>query len=188
MWYPATITVPAATEPVSIAEARLQCSIETDETEFDDLLNRLIAAARGHVESYCATRFASQTVAVKCDAFADMARLAEAPVNSVTSIVYVDTAGADQTLLTDVYELRSDGLEASIVLKYGQAWPSIRPGSRITLTAVVGTASVPAAVKHAMLMLLAHWTKTREAVVTGEAAIETPIGVADLLCNHRRGV
>lgn len=33
------------------------------------------------------------------------------------AITYVDTAGATQMLSTDVYELRADGLEPSIVLK-----------------------------------------------------------------------
>jgi len=183
MWYPANITAAAAAEPVSIDEARLQCSVNSDETEFDGLLNRLIGAARAHVEAYCAVRFASQTVAVKCDAFADMQRLPEAPVNSITGIEYVDTAGDAQTLSTGVYELRSDGLEAQIILQYGQSWPSIRSGSRITLTAVVGMAAVPESVKHAMLIYIADAFLQRENTKAPEwSALDV------LLSNHRRGV
>ncbi len=110
------------------------------------------AAARSHVEAYCGTRLASQTVSIKCDGFSDFVRLSESPVQSVSSVSYVDASGATQTLSADVYELRSDGLEAAIVLKYGQAWPSIRQGSRITVTVVVGYAAVPPAIVHAMLL------------------------------------
>lgn len=188
MWYPATITTPAASEPVSEAEAKAQCSVESADTYFDDLLNRLIQSARAHVERYCGVRFATQTVSIKCDSFADMDRLPEAPISSVTSISYVDTDGDAATVSSDVYELRSDGLEAAIVLKFGQAWPSIQPGSRITMIAVVGTATVPKDVKHAMLMLIAHWFRTRESVVVGESAVTAPNSVDDLLSNHRRGV
>jgi uncharacterized phiE125 gp8 family phage protein len=186
MWYPAAITTPATAEPVTLAQAKEQCRI--DDADSDWLLNRLITAARNHVEKYCATRFASQTVTVKCDCFADMARLSEAPVTSITSISYVDTAGATQVLATSVYELRADGIEAAVVLKYNQTWPAIQPGSRITVVAVVGHAAAPEAVVHAMLLLIGHWMENREAVSVGETSSAIDMMVDALLCNHRRGV
>lgn len=181
MWYPATIAAPSD-EPVTLANARLQCRIGVADTSFDTELTRLITVARGHVESVCGVRFAARTGATMlCDSFADLARLPEAPVTSITSISYVDTAGDDQTLSTDVYELRSDELDVAVVLKYGQAWPSIRPGSRITVTAVLGYASAPEAVQHAMLMFIADAFHQRE-----NAVIEDWTVVDALLINHRR--
>ena len=100
-------------------------------------------------------RFGSRSATMKCDGFGDFDRLSEAPVSAVASVSYVDTAGATQTLSTDVYELRADGFEASIVLKYGQTWPSIQTGSRITVTATVGYSTTPEAVVHAMLLWIA---------------------------------
>lgn len=188
MWYPATITTPATAEPVTRAQAKEQCNVDVDDKDDDALLDRLIAAARNHVEKYCSSRFAAQTVTIKCDCFADMARLPEAPVASITSISYVDTSGADQTLAASVYELRADGLEAAVVLKYNQTWPAIRPGSRITTVAVVGYAAAPEAVTHAMLGLVAHWFENREAVVIGETSTAIDMFIDALLCNHRRGM
>ncbi|RWN58752.1 hypothetical protein [Mesorhizobium sp.] len=182
MWYTATVSVAATAEPVSLVEAKRHVHAE-DFTDDDAQVSLLIASARNHVEKYCNTRFATQTVVVKCDCFGDMARLPEAPVQSVTSITYVDTDGATQTLATSVYELRSDGLESSIVLKYGQSWPSIQTNSRITLTAVVGTADVPPAVKHAMLLFMAGGHEMRE---NSAAAAWTTVDV--LLSNFRRGI
>lgn len=188
MWYPAKITVAAAAEPVTLTEAKLHCRV--DFADDDDLLERLISVARDHVERYCGVRFASETVEITCDCFADFARLPEAPVSSVTKIAYVDTAGATQTLDTSVYELRPDGLEPSIALKYGQQWPAIQLGSRITVTAVVGYGDAPEAVKHAMLMLIGAWYENREQVLVGVSGADLPMSasVDALLCNFRRGI
>lgn len=180
MWYPSAVTVPPASEPITLAEAKAH--LRVDASADDTLITRLVTVSRSFVEDYCASRFATQTVVMKCDGFDDLARMPEAPIQSVTSVTYVDTAGATQTLSTDVYELRADGLEAAIVTKYGKTWPIIRPGSRVTVTAVVGTATTPPPVKHAMLLHLAFSYERREGGKTTELD-----AMAALLSNYRRG-
>lgn len=182
MWYPATVTAAAASEPITLAEAKAQCSVESSDE--DTYLGGLISAARAHIESVCGIKIITQTVVVKCDGFTDLAALPIAPVASISSITYVDTAGASQTLSTDVYELRASGLSASIVLKFGQAWPTIQTGSRITVTAIAGAATAPAEIKHAALMLVAHWFLNREAVGPDNMA-PMPMAVDALLTNWR---
>jgi uncharacterized phiE125 gp8 family phage protein len=179
MWYPATITVAAAAEPVTAAEVKAQTEIDFDDD--NTLITLLIAGARAFTEKYCGTRFATQTISVKCDCFDDFSKFAEAPVTSITSISYVDTDGATQTLATSVYELRADGLEVSIALKYGQVWPTTQVGSRITVVAVVGYATVPDDVKRAMLLYIAGGYEHRENMKDSDwTAFDS------LLCNHRR--
>jgi uncharacterized phiE125 gp8 family phage protein len=178
-WYPVVPVAPAV-EPVSLAQAKLQCRvIGTDE---DDTLDLYIASARSHAEAYCGVAFAERTVVAHCDSFTDLARLPFAPVNSVTSIEYVDPAGSTQTLPSSVYELRADNLEPGIVLKPSQAWPAIQLGSRITLTASVGV-SPPDDVLHAMLLFIADSFDRREHAKAGDWT-----SLDSLLCNHRRGV
>lgn len=180
MWYPATVAAPAA-EPVTSAQAKAQCRIASSDTSFDTEITRLIAAARAHVEAYCGARFAQRANAsMKCDSFADFAKLPEAPVSAV-AITYVDDAGNTQALSTDVYELRGDELEVAIVLKYGQAWPSIQPGSRITVTATIGYSAAPEPVLHAMLLWIAESFHMRE--TTAAAGWST---LDSLLANYRR--
>ncbi|MEW9808594.1 head-tail connector protein [Mesorhizobium marinum] len=181
MWYPSTVTAAPSTEPVTLVEAKEQCGVLAAETHFDTLLTRLIKAARAHCEKYCNARWAAQTILLKCSSFCDFARLPEGPLSSVTSIAYVDIDGADQTLPDTVYEIHKDGLEPSIGLKYGQAWPNIRPSSRITVTAVFGGV-VPGDVQHAMLRFIADSFHGRE---NAKADDWTVVDV--LLCNHRRG-
>ena len=96
------------------------------------------------------------------------------------AITYVDTDGATQTLSTDVYELRANGLEASIVLKYNQSWPSIQPGSRITVTATLGAAA-PEAVVQAMLTFIDDTFHKRDHAKIGDWTV-----LDVLLFNHRR--
>lgn len=183
MWYPATITTPAASEPVTLAQARIQCQMEPEDTDFDAVLTTAIKTVRAHVEQYCGTKLVTQTLTTKCDFFSDFARLPDGPVQSITSVAYVDVDGATQTLSTDVYELRSDDLEAAIVLKFNQSWPTIQPGSRITVVSVVGYSAVPDAELGAMLMKISELVENREP----EASVEFTTFDA-LLSNRRRGI
>jgi uncharacterized phiE125 gp8 family phage protein len=179
MWYPVDVAAPD-TEPVTRAQAKFQCRVATGVTSFDTELDRLITAARSHAEAVCGVRFAARTgVAMKCDSFEDFAYLPEGPVSAV-AVGHVDADGTGQTLSTDVYELRASGVEASIVLKYNQAWPSIQPGSRITVTATIGAAA-PAGVVQAMLVFIDDTFHKRDHVKIGDWTF-----VDTLLFNHRR--
>lgn len=183
MWYPAVVAAPTA-EPVSLEQVKAH-SREFSE-EADAVLMTMLKASRAHIEAACGARFATRTgVQMICDGFSDLERLPEAPVSVISSISYVDTSGATQTLSSTVYELRASGLEAAIVLKYGQSWPATQPGSRIIVTATVG-GTIPEDVAHAILMLTAHFYDHRSAV--GENSSELPFAVNSLICNHRRGV
>jgi uncharacterized phiE125 gp8 family phage protein len=184
MWYPATVSAQGSAV-IDLSEAKAHLRVDFDDD--DAIISGLIFSAQSHVEKYCGIRLSSQTIVAKCDSFDDMARLPEAPVSSVSSITYIDTDGASQTLATSVYEVRADQLEVSVVLKYGQLWPSIQPGSRITLTAVVGYASVPDTIRHAMLLLIGSWYENREAASAASASMPfAPSAFDALLANERR--
>lgn len=186
MWYPPVVTVPPAGEPVSLADAKAHTRV--DGTDDDLVLNGAIAAARANIEVYCGTPLMVRTVALKCDGFQDFTRLPLAPIPAVSSISYVDVQGVTQILPADTYELHDEGLAASIALQPCQSWPVIQPGSRITVTADAGYLDVPADIKFAVLLLVAHWNKYREAgarMTGGGEDGEIPFGVTHLLTNHR---
>lgn len=179
MWYPQKVTQ-APTNPVAVDEAKRHCNVL--HSDDDALFDVLISAARDHVEKYCNTPLATQTIEVKCDAFCDFEWLPVAPVQSVTSIAYVATDGTDATVsLSDIDE-RFDGLDTSIVPAYGKQWPVPRNGSRIKLTAVVGYQSLPPSIKHAMLLWIADAYEQRE-----NKELPSWSAFDALLCNHRRG-
>lgn len=181
MWYPHTVTVAAAAEPVTLTEAKAH--LRVDGSDEDTLIGGYIAAARNHVERYTGTFSAVQTIAAKCDSFADFQAVPFLPLGAVSSISYVSTDGTTQTLSADAYEARSDGLTASIVSTAGQSWPGIQSGSRITLTASVGYAALPAAIKQAILLLIGDFYANREN--SGAPMVEAPHAVTALLANYR---
>ncbi|TIN83107.1 head-tail connector protein [Mesorhizobium sp.] len=174
MWLQPIVTIAATDEPVTLVEAKRQ--VRVDFADDDDYLTDLIATARNHAEKYCGVYLAEQTVAVQGEDWCDLAHLPVRPVQTITSLAYVDVTGAPQTLATSVYELRGD----AIVLKYGQVWPPMRYGSLITLTAVVGFADVDPAVKHAILLRVADLYENRESA--SDANWTT---IDSLLSNHR---
>ena len=186
MWYPSTLATPSP-EPITASQCKLQLQIDDTDSTWDSLLAIYIAAARELVESWTGTRIASRaSVTLRCDSFDDLARVAEGPLSSVTSITYLDVDGATQTLATSVYEVRADGLETAIVLKSNQSWPATQTGSRITVIATIGFASVPPMALAAMMLLIGQWFANREATNVGNIVSEMPLGFSDLLVNLRR--
>lgn len=187
MWFPSTVTVAPTTEPVGLAEARSHLRCDPGVTTDDADIAAMISAARAHAEAYCGAVFAEQTIRSDCTSFDDLVRLPHAPLKTVTSIAYLDASGDEQVLAGADYEVYADDLAPSIVPAYGTSWPAIRPGSRITLTAVYG-GICPEAVRHAIKLLVGAWYENREETAIGVsvAALPASVSVDALLCNHRR--
>lgn len=158
-------------EPVTMAEARRQCSIAEGIDTHDSLLQILVAAARQQVEAdtglVCYTgAFTLKMTDWPADDWFSIDDVR--PVTAITSITYLDGSGATQTLSTDVYAFEVSGVKQFVRLKYGQTWPATRGDiNGITVTFAAGYATVPAVparVKQACLLLIAHWFENRSAV------------------------
>src|SRR4051794_11419297 len=94
------VVTPVEIEPVSLAEARLQCKVDDDDDSHDAALTSLITAARENAEHHTGRALAVQTLEMALDAFPACGGfgLPMLPVASVASIKYTDAAGAEQTL------------------------------------------------------------------------------------------
>lgn len=189
MWTAPVVTVAAASEPLDTVSAVEH--LRAQGAGADSEIARLVSAARAYVENYTGTRLITQTLALRTDDWADLENLQVAPVQSITSISYVDTDGATQTLAGSVYEARLYGLEPSIVLKYDQTWPTIRMGSLITVTAVVGygaAADVPVDLVHALRLLLGDFYQFRETAQADQSGSSYPVAapVSAILANYRK--
>lgn len=155
MWYSATVIEAPASEPVALAQVKAQLRIAVSDTSRDVELQQLIAAARSHVERYCAIRLVTQTVQVSCDSFEDFERLSQAPLQAVNSISYFDEAGAEQEIDLAECDVRKEDLAPCIARKFGKGWPAKQGKSRITMIAVVGFQQVPADIVAALLLTVA---------------------------------
>lgn len=178
------VTAPTV-EPVTLAEAKLQCRYDLDDE--DALILRLTRAAREFAETFCHRAIPTQTWDWKLDAFpcAWPMVLPMAGVTSITSITYVDTAGDTQTWSSALYQTDlptgPKSPRGRIQPAYSQFYPLTRDQmNAVTVRFVAGYGStpqsVPDGIRQAILLLVAHWFINREAanLGVGIGAVEVP--------------
>lgn len=176
-------------EPVSIDEAKTHCRIEN--TEENGYVQGLIVAARQMVENYTNRALITQTWKAYFDRFPigyNPVDLPKAPVQSVTSITYVDSDGDTQTLASSEYTVDTDSEPGRFYLAYNKTWPSVRNVAKavtVTFTAGYGDAEdVPDAIKQAMFLMIGHLYENRE-VLSPVKLEEVPMAFKALLSPYR---
>ena len=170
------ITAPAA-EPVSTAEAKLHARV--DHSTDDTLIDMLIAASRQEAEHITGRALINQTWEQVLPAFADAMDLDLAPVASITSVKYLDSAGVEQTLANTVYDLIEEALPPRVVLKTGQSWPAAYAADdavRIRFAAGYGADGtfVPQPLRAWIMIRVASLYAQREAFAAGISIAEIP--------------
>jgi uncharacterized phiE125 gp8 family phage protein len=164
-----------ALEPVTRTEAKTWCRV--DGTDEDDAIDVLIAAARQLAEDYTNRCFVSQGRQLVMDTFPDAFELSRSPVSSVDSVTYLDEAGATQNVSTPVYWADTSSDPARLSLREGQTWPSdTRDFASAIISYTAGysatPANVPAAIRQAVLLTVAHLYANREAQAMPEMAVK----------------
>ncbi|MEM6617455.1 MAG: head-tail connector protein [Pseudomonadota bacterium] len=104
-------------------------------------------------------------------------------------VTYIDQNGVTQTFAAANYHLTDDAIGSLLFLAEGASFPSValRPDA-VTISIQCGYGDpdhVPPSLKHAMMMLIAHWYASREAV-QARASMSVPFGVEALAAPHRR--
>jgi uncharacterized phiE125 gp8 family phage protein len=167
MWLPTEVITPPAEEPVSIDQARAQVSLEPGDDTFDVELGLYIKAARAHAEEITGTALMTQTLLMRASCFDDLDKLPSAPLQSITSVKYLDGTGVEQLIDPSVYDAVLVGMRPFIRRKVGQAWPiqplNVRDAIRIEALAGYGAIkAIPDDVRLAMLLMIGEWFKERE--------------------------
>lgn len=111
----------------------------------------------------------TQTWELVLDSFpcAEVICLPLPPLQSVTSITYLDPDGASQTLSTDVYGVDDSGVEGVIFRKSGQSWPAtLCQRGAVVVRFVAGygdtAADIPRRLVSAMKMYIGDLFENRE--------------------------
>jgi uncharacterized phiE125 gp8 family phage protein len=175
---------------VTLEQAKTQVGVAGDIGSHNELLERLIAAAREQVENDTGIVCYTGTFTWKQTSFpgSDIWELPDIrPVSSISGITYIDTAGDSQTLSASVYGLQADAVTPYIGLKYQQSWPTLRSDlNGITVTLVAGystIAAVPQRVKQAVLLQLhIQWL-----LENGEDASDQQGAYERMIAGLRRG-
>lgn len=161
--YGLRVITPAIQEPVSLAELRAQTNI--DHTLQDATLAAYVMAARQWVEMITGRALAVQTFEMTLDEFPGWEiALPRSPVASISSITYLDSAGAQQTLPGTDYVLEATRLVPTLTPAYGKTWPASRgTAGNVKIQFVAGEAQPPQPLRLAVLLLAAQWNEHREA-------------------------
>ncbi len=186
-----TLVTGPTEEPIDLESAKAHLRV-TDNEE-DNVINGLIKASRAYAEKYLRRQFVSATYALRMDLLPWKIVLPIPPLQSVTSITYVDFAGATQTISSSDYTVERYGEPGFIVAAYNLTWPTVRGHVNdvcVTFVAGYGAATaVPASIKQAMLLLIGSGYENKEAAVVdqGFSALDVPFGVEALLDSERWG-
>lgn len=185
-----SVITPVSTEPITTTEAKLHIRMTSGETAEDNELVIFISAAREYCEGVTGRALATQTLELYLDRFPyGEIELPKAPLQSVTSVKYKDSAGVETTMTANTdYIVDTESEIGRIVLPYGLLWPSftaytVNPIKIRFVAGYEATNPIPKSIKQAMLLLIGHWYANREAVGTVGGEIE--FAVKALLSMYR---
>lgn len=194
-----TLVTAPTVEPIALNVAKEH--LRVDNTNSDALITLLIKTARIWTENYLGRALEDQTWDLKLDGFPsrrnidwpDQIDIPIPPLQSVTSINYVDTDGTTQTLATSTYQVDTSSEPARIVPSYGNYWPATRNQlNAVTVRFVAGhprvgsplETDVPAAIRHAMLLVIGELFERREEGIVAPIQ-RVPFSVQALLGPYR---
>lgn len=192
------IEAPTA-EPVSLAEARLQCKIDAELSSpltahpDDDLVRTLITAARRYVEQHTRQVMTDATYEYRCasPSAGGCVMLPMGPIEEVASVKYLDEDEEERTLDPAVWYLNDDPWAPYVGLRKDQVWPALyrRPDAvRVQFSGAIASPNpVPAELVLAMKLMIAHWYANREDATPVELK-EIPMGARMMMQLHRRGM
>jgi uncharacterized phiE125 gp8 family phage protein len=177
-------------EPITIDEVRQWGDVQTGMEDMQ--IKSMISKARAMAELYTRRQICTATWVMYLDRFPNQSEtrpygeiiMTKAPVASVTSLVYVSTAGVSTTL-TATTDYQVDIYRRRVAPAYNTAWPSprIQPNA-VTLTYVAGQAAsaVPDSLKVAIKIMVLDMLENRGGV------FRTPPGAQEILDQFWTGV
>lgn len=184
---------PPTTEQVGLQEAKDHLNVTI--TDDDPLIQSLISEARDYVERMTSMALLTQTWEQIMDGFPcwwsrGWIELQRSPLQSVTSVTYIDSTGASIVWPSSNY-VAVDGSPPRLSPAFGKVWPAapLQPIGGVVIRFVAGFASialVPPTLREAQMLMVGHWYQNREAVLTGTrlVSIETLRAVEDILGIH----
>jgi uncharacterized phiE125 gp8 family phage protein len=181
--------VAPSTTPITLAEAKAQMRVETDDD--DALITRLIAAAVAFTDAQgtLGKCMITQTWRQWVENNPNEVNMLMSPTITLTAVKYYDSDGALQTATLSDYQVLGPSYYKYVKVKAGFTWPvaQTRPDAiAIEYTVGYGTATtdVPETIRHALLMLVSHWYENREDTTTDRLQ-STPFGFEELLSTER---
>lgn len=182
-----TVVTPAATEPITLAQAKSHLRI--DHSDDDTYLSLCITASRIFFEKMCEITISQTTLKLSLDDFEDVLYLPKGPIQSVTEIEYYDSNNTLQNV-ADWQEDIASG-PARLMPLLDESWPEISGVmNAVQITYVAGfvnAAAVPELLKAGIKFYVGHLYENREAVTEGNYT-EVPMAVTTIINLFTNGV
>lgn len=188
------LITPPTVEPITVEEA--MAFIRVDDDEETPIIGSLIKMAREYVELHTGRALIRQTWKATFDSWPRLTRritLDKLPLISVDSVTYYDADNVAGTVFTDFVSELGDGATPGFIERdFAAEWPDVysrKNAISITFKAGYGTtgASVPASLKHAMLLLVSNYYDQRAPVNVGNIVSEVPLNLRPLIDAYRVG-
>ena len=186
-----------AVEPLTVAEAKLH--LRVDISDDDAYIATLITAAREWVENYLDRTLITTQLILRAAEFPteelELARPPMATAGTATAVVITYTLAdtTTATLSTALYRVDRTSTPGNVAPIINGTWPSdvIEDANAVSVTYWAGygptSASVPATIRHACLMLIGHWYEQRSAVLTATISKPLEFAVESLLASNNWG-
>ena len=193
--YDPVLVAAPATLPVTLQEVkqhlRLVAGAETY-TDEDGILTIYLNAAVTHLDGdsgWLNRAIVAQTWSQQFDRFERSLLLGLSPVTSITSVVYVDAAGVDQTVTAGQYEVINKTSSPELRFIDDYEFPIVHDDEQVLTVTFVGgfgaAADVPAPIKAAILLMVGDMYRHRSAKIDNGMVENKTVRM--LLDPYRRG-
>lgn len=172
-------------EPVTVSEAQEHLRISGQDQE----VLRLVKAGTGMVERYLNRALITQSWDAYYDCWKEKFKLPYPPLQSVASVKYRDSDGAEQTLSGSLYWVTNNE-PAEVTRAYNTVYPELQLGrpQAVKISVVVGygddVGDVPEDIRHAIKLLIADLYENRGTVVLGQVN-KIPNYITDLIHSYK---
>lgn len=181
-------------EPISLAEAKVQCRVDTEDS--DAYITTLITVARQYLEDVCDVTFISSVWEAKYDLFPIWQIILPRPPMAPgdVTVTYRRGDGTYGTLTSAAgdFQVDTSAIPGRIYPNWASSWPATRGDENsVTVRYSAGYGpdgrSVPATARHLMLFLVSHWYDSRQLSVTG-GQVQVPYAFRTLLAASGLGI
>ena len=186
------LVTPPAAEPLTLVEVKSHLRIE--HSDDDSLIQRLIDVAVRFVDvqGSLGKAMITQTWAEWFAPNPSTITLGVGPVQSVSAIRYYDADNALQVATLSNFLVMGTPSQTIVKPKIGFTWPTVFVrDDAIKIEYVVGYGNaandVPQTVRHALMMLVAHYYENRENELIGTISKTLPFGFQDLINAEKAG-